>query len=201
MKKFLFALVFTLLFADQSFATSSSTATATPDIPDGVVYKPASPKVNSIAEEALINAFSDNDLNPVLSDSVFVGPALWRSIESLDLDFMRDLEVTPVNFKLPYKDKSGKQQFTELKGALFKEDKSRKALARFLKGILASSPSRIRAPKSHELSAYWSIISFDIEEPIFVLQVGDGNKSINLLVDMTGDKIFWVEEISRYGRR
>ncbi len=54
-----------------------------------------------------------------------------------------------------------------------------------------SSPeTKIRKPNSSELAQYWSIIFFDIEEPVFIIE----NEGVNLIIDLDKNyKLMFIE--------
>ncbi len=51
----------------------------------------------------------------------------------------------------------------------------------------------IRKLNEKELKYYWSIISFDIDEPLFILETKDHKYILNILKDTM--KLMWLDEL------
>lgn len=161
------------------------------DIPKGIRYIEASDSLNTQIKNAVMNSFSKGTTKQLLFERVVCGPALWNEIKSGAKS--TGLNIAPTTFHIPI-EKNGKLVRTqEMSGALFQG----KAQIDFLSHILDSTAQKqisVRKPSSAELSVYWKLIPYDIEEPIFVVEI---DKS-RLLIDFTGGKIMWVDLVSAY---
>ena len=170
-----------------------------PDVPEGVVYKRPLPSVERTALETLI-------AHPLLSgdrkfaaDEIFnvpliCGPGLWQHIK--DDGGMTKIAKGDVTFNIPTA--NGTQK---LKGKLFQ---TKDEVAVFWKAFMkayGTEKSTIRRPTSEELRIYWAMITYDITEPLFVVE----SKSAAILVQFIeekGDKgakarklkIFWIDD-------
>lgn len=58
----------------------------------------------------------------------------------------------------------------------------------------------IRKLNEKELNVYWSMIPFDIEEPVYVLEAGSKRFLLDLKKDekTAGYYAFWIDELSSY---
>jgi hypothetical protein len=112
-------------------------------------------------------------------DVLICGPGLWHNIK--DDAEMKKLTMGVTKFKVPMKD--GVQV---LEGKLFqsKEDVSQFWKA-FWRRYKADPQAKIRHTSARELSLYWAMISYDIEEPIFTIETKDAVILAN----------FWAKEM------
>jgi hypothetical protein len=58
---------------------------------------------------------------------------------------------------------------------------------------ISTETVNIRKLSTKEIRYYWSVIFYDIEEPVFALE----NRNHKILIQLTSDKfkIFWIDEL------
>lgn len=145
-------------------------ALGTQDIPKGVRYKKADAKVNAIAEKKLQAVFRMKptlaDYAPVSSMPLVIGPSLWASIrKAVAKEFANS---KPVTFFVP-----GSSGLQKLEGRSPKTARQLELTWMCIAGLAEKSgKATVRKAKADELSYYWAIIPYDIEEPLYVVDCG-----------------------------
>jgi hypothetical protein len=161
-----------------------------PIVPKDVVYKRAGLDVNRRALGKLRDVFlaaGNKDASEVLfSTKLICGPGLWRNIK--DEPEMRKIKEGVTLIKEQSLD--GVQT---LVGKLFQGAPEVKAFwTVFLRKYQFDARTLIRRPTPRELSLYWAMIPYDIEEPIFVV---DGKRARILVHFVAKDeKIMWIDD-------
>lgn len=170
-------------------------AYAAVDILPGVRYHEATAEVNEKAEAALLKAFGTKKIGDLFGSIVICGPALWHRIKNMPQVTEHMIASTVFNVPVTSGPNSGKMQ--KLHGALFQRKEEIDALSEVL-GLVIKSKIRVRRPERDEISIFWALIPYDIEEPVYVVEAGD----LRLLVDISkyDNKVFWIDEVSGYLR-
>jgi hypothetical protein len=148
-------------------------------IPKGIVYNYANEKTNLKAKELIEESLLQKDNFNLLGDNLIVGPTLWKSFQNIET-----LQKIPGNviFHIDNLKVDGKN--------CQNLDDSKKVWSEIKKEI----PEKyiIRKANEDELNYYWATISFDIEEPLFVLETNKHKYILNFVEkDM---KLFWIDE-------
>ena len=167
---------------------------AAQDVPDGVKYVRASPEMNQTASELLEAGFSSHPPKvgrlgtPGPPQILYVGPFISSAMLQAGVDASRlpwgtytvplSPEVQPIMKGLGAQDASQREEFD-------------KALGEFLP---KEGSVRIRKLTAKELALIWFYISWDITEPIFVVERGGRS----FVADFTDDarSLYWFEEIT-----
>jgi hypothetical protein len=152
------------------------------EIPKGVVYNYSDNQIIAKAKKLITDNLSQNTDYSILQDHMIIGPELWKrygKIERLqqivgNVDFQVDDVV--------------------LKGKMSQDMADSKLIwNEFRKEI--TGEYKIRKANKLELQYYWSVISFDIDEPLLILETKNHNYILNLLKkDM---KLLWLDEAPR----
>ncbi len=87
-------------------------------------------------------------------------------------------------------------EITILTGATFKGRAWEGACPGRLAADIGKAPV-IRKLGPDELSLYWAMIPFDIQEPIYILEAGDKRFLLNLIADKDKFSVMWVDELSK----
>lgn len=182
---FLLVLSFSSLFAEGD-----------PVIPSGVRYKPIDGKLNEKIRSDLSGNFADGPAGvmTLFQQPCICGPAYWSIIKTRsDAKFKNPI---PSSFKIP-NTTTGKTN--ELKGATFKNYDDLAILANMFANDVGSNPV-IRKLYPQEISLFWAMIPFDIEEPLYILENKNRHFLLCLSIDKTTGKYFpfWIDEISSY---
>jgi hypothetical protein len=174
MKKLIaFAFVFTSFL---SHSQKSETIT----IPKGVVYKYADAKVIEKAKKLISDNLSSNNDYKILQNNLIIGPELWKRFK--DNTRIQNLEGRKVEFHVDNAVLDGKmsQDMADSK-IIWDEFKNE-----------VSKDYIIRKANEEELEYYWSVISFDIEEPLLIIETKEHNYILNLLKKDL--KLLWLDE-------
>jgi hypothetical protein len=154
------------------------------EIPKNVTYKTTSESENNKAIAILKKAIDDPQKGKKLFDGIlFIGPQLWTKLSQIKT--LNAIEGGNVNFQIPQGD--GKSM--EKKGKLIQNETDFQLVWNELATRIGQDYN-IRKLNSLELSYYWSIINFDIEEPIFLFE----NKSYKFIIDINKSKLIWLEQ-------
>lgn len=168
---------FFLLFCI-SFAAFSQDETIT--IPQGVVYNYASKKVVENAKKLITANLSDSPDYALLQNTMIIGPQLWKRYK--DNQKIQQIAAGKVSFHVDDLVLEGKMS-QDLNDSKIIWDEFRKEV---------SNDFTIRKATVWELKYYWSVISFDIEEPLLIVETKEHNYILNLLKDNL--KLMWLDE-------
>ncbi|NIF03961.1 hypothetical protein F3J23_00790 [Chryseobacterium sp. Tr-659] len=148
-------------------------------IPNGITYRYADDKVNEKAKKLLNEGLTNTTKYDFLGDNLIIGPTLWKRFKNIE-----DLNNIPGNviFHIDGMEVEGK--------AAAKLDDSKKIWDAVRKDL--SGNYQIRKANEDELKYYWSTISFDIDEPLLILQTEKHRYILNFLKDNL--KLLWLDE-------
>ncbi len=139
-------------------------------VPSGVRYAKAEPKVNAIAEKKLHAIFDKKpttaDYSPIAALPLIIGPNLWGVMKP---GFSPKFATAKkVNFIVP-----NAKEVQTLEGRM-PRTAEQVDLTFGAASFIAERGSKptIRKANKDELQYYWAIISFDITEPVYVIDCG-----------------------------
>ncbi len=172
-KTFLFAFAF---FSFLSYAQEVEKIT----IPKGVVYNYISVKTLEKAKKLIADNLSNNTDYKIVQDHLIIGPVLWKRYK--DNENIKKVEGRKIEFHVDNLILEGKtsQNFDESK-IIWDEFKNEVA-----------NDYKIRKATPEELNYYWSVISFDIDEPLLIIETKEHNYILNLLKKNL--KLLWLDE-------
>lgn len=159
-------------------------------IPKGVNYKRASEAINSQAKSSLENALAHLDLFPanLFGDVTVVGPMLWKALKPSAEQAL--IDTMPVVLIVP-----GPQSFSA-EGKRVRTDDERKALWKALNEKYSELRQyKVRKGNAEEISYYWATISFDIEEPFWVIEAGGDRFIAHFQVKEGLPRLFWIDVV------
>ncbi len=159
-----------LLFSVVATAQTAPPGVESVPIPAGVRYKYADADTNQAAQSHLLKAFKEGNDPAVFGNRVIIGPRLWQRIR--EIPELAKIPKGEVTFKIPIKikDAPGTVREQNLQGKLIQSEADSRTLYSALSSFAAGKEIRLRKLRAEELSYYWSIISWDIEEPLFALE-------------------------------
>lgn len=166
-------------------------------IPEGVRYRRASENVNDAALQNLNKWYRPDlaraDISRLFLDSVLIcGPFLWKEL-SHD-ESLAKLEYGRMSFHMPIVDSVGKiTQMNKAEGKLFQSPEEQWIFWRAFQKRTEFADLKIRRLAPEELAAFWSMIPFDIEEPIFIVE-SPSNKTLVLFTGSDNPRIMWIDE-------
>lgn len=167
----------TLLWTTISFGQTNETLT----IPKGVVYKYADPALVEKAKSLVKEAIETNQY-PLSQEILIVGPTLWQRFDKIKA--LHAIEGGHTTFLVDNK---------ELKGKMTQNLKDSQHVWDELRKEVKGNSYNIRKLTPDELRYYWSVISFDIEEPIFIVECNSHTYILNLV--KTDLKLMWLDEV------
>jgi hypothetical protein len=176
MKKYLFILL--LVFSCQIYAQKTEKI----NVPDRVVYKYCKPKVLEKAKTIVVNELSDKSENTLTEKILFVGPILWTrfsKIESL-------ANIEGGNMTLLVDDK-------QLTGKMTQDINDSKLIWEQVKKEVSGVDYKLRKATCKELDYYWTVISFDIEEPLIILETSEHKYILDIAPSTL--KLLWIDEV------
>lgn len=137
-------------------------------IPNGVVYNYADDKINEKAKKLLTESLTNTINDDLLGNNLIIGPTLWKRFKNIE-----SLKTIPDSLIFHIDD-------IEVEGKMSKNLKDSKKIWDEVKKEISGN-YQIRKANEDELKYYWSTISFDIEEPLFVLQTENHLYILNFL--------------------
>jgi hypothetical protein len=160
------------------------------DIPSGIVYKPTSSESNNEAIKILKKEFTQPSYS-LYDKLVYCGPILWSTLK-----YTPELAAIPggnITINIPKYDQNGKEiSTTPFDGKLIQNKEDFKKIWDELIKSFKNGDFTIRKLKKEELLYYWSVIPYDIEEPIFVIE----NSKFRIIVDLTKAlKVQWIDQV------
>jgi hypothetical protein len=157
-------------------------------IPPGIRYRKAPDEINekakSILDTFLANKVDGPDPVTLSVGAVVCGPLLWEELKS---QAGPELQLaTRINFFIGgIIRKEGRRIFTP--------EQKRAFWQLFIEKIKAGQTYSIRKAEASELQYYWVTISFDIEEPLLVIDFAKQKVLVQFVVTDDGMNIFWMD--------
>ena len=161
------------------------------EIPKGVNYKYTSDENNDKAKTLLTKQLTNPDYS-FNSGMLIIGPRLWLRYKEIPV--IRDIKAGNTTFQVPVLNKKGKPKETQaLKGKLIQTFEDFKIVWSQVVSDYKGANITFRKLTPAELNYYWSIISFDIDEPLLIVEGGKYKLLVNLLPKDL--KIMWLDEV------
>jgi hypothetical protein len=155
-------------------------------------YKRAPDEINRKAKSKLEHALSvkaaDTMADDIFAKAVVCGPLLWELLKD---QAGRELkESVPINFimRIP-------RPVTKEGRNFIKSEQKQSFWNYFMEQVKGSSSVAVRRASKPEIDYYWSTISFDIEEPLYVVDIGERKVIFNFMVDNGEPRIFWMDVV------
>ena len=163
-------------------------------IPDGVVYKASDAATNDRAK-TLISEMMKGAVDEKIT-TLFCGPGLWSRAKNGITD--KDIKFISTTFDVP-NTTTGKS--SALDAATFQNVAPIQSLLNELKDR-GDKPVVIRKLDKNELKMHWAVISWDIEEPIFIAEQGEWRVLFEFSKDIkTGElALMFIDEMTAYSK-
>lgn len=163
-----------------------------PKIPKGVVYQKKPDNINKKAQELIAAELSTKNNSYNLFDSILIiGPILWEKYSKIPI--IAKIKEGNISLKVSSYDSAQNKRITELISAklIQRNEDYATVITQIIKDINEKS-LKFRKLNEFDLTYYWSVIFFDIEEPIFIIEA-NGRK---FLFDLDANyKIKWIDEV------
>jgi hypothetical protein len=151
-------------------------------IPKGVVYKYCAPSVIEQTKYLVTKELSDSTAYELNDGILFIGPVLWQRYKKIPAL----AGISGGNVTILFKNE-------KLSGKMTQEAKDFKKVWDQLRKETASADLTLRKPTTKELEYYWSVISFDIEEPLLVAETNEHRYILNISPKTM--KLLWLDEV------
>lgn len=151
-------------------------------IPKGVAYKYCSLSTLEDARTIVQREISDSVAYDLNDGILFVGPVLWSRYKKMPaLQKISGGNVTILfnNEKLSAKITQDEQSFKKIWDQFRRE--------------VADTNLVLRKATTKEIQYYWSVISFDIEEPLLIAETGSRRFILN--ISPRNLKLLWLDEV------
>ncbi len=152
-------------------------------VPKHVVYHYCHPKALQQAKDSLEKCFDSNRNCNIISNHLIIGPTLWNRFQHKEK--LQNLQPGNVLFYI--------DQY-ELKGKIAQNQEEAQWMWQTWQSEL-QKPYKIRKATARELDYHWSVISWDIEEPLLVLDTLEHQYILDF--SENGERLFWVDELPK----
>jgi hypothetical protein len=150
-------------------------------IPTGVVYNYCEPRVIDEAKRLINEDISNNDSYKLCDKLLIIGPELWKRYRNVNL--LKDIDGGQVKILCDGE---------ELEAKISQDKEDSKKIWTALREEIRGKEFNIRKLNEKELKYFWSVISFDIDEPLLVLETSEHRYILNIL--QNGLKVMWLDE-------
>jgi hypothetical protein len=152
------------------------------EVPKGVVYNYCDPLLVRRAELTVRKDLSSNSNYALIDNILWIGPVLWsryKEVKTLSVIEGGNTTLLVDNKKLSAK--------------LIQNVTDSKKIWNQLREEVNTSSYSIRKASYKELQYYWSVISFDVDEPLLII---DGAKHRYILnISPKTMKLLWLDEV------
>lgn len=151
------------------------------EIPKGVVYKYCDSATYEKAKVILMQELTKQPTYELNGSIMFIGPVLWARFQKVKE--LKKIEGGNVTLLI---------DGTKIPAKMTQSVDDSKKVWDALRNEIGTQEFKLRKATYQELQYYWSVISFDIEEPLIVVETKEHNYILNLSPkDM---KIIWLDE-------
>jgi hypothetical protein len=151
-------------------------------IPKGVSYKYCDPSLIEQTRSLVTKELSDSTVYELNDGIVFIGPVLWSRYKKIPAL----ANIKGGNVTILFNDE-------KLSGKITQDPKDFKKVWDQMRKETADADLTLRKPSTKELEYYWSVISFDIEEPLFIVETSEHRYILNLSPKTM--KLLWLDEV------
>lgn len=169
-------LILLIFISNISFGQTNEEIT----IPKGITYNYCDNELLEQAIKQINNNLTDSKDYSLSQKILIVGPQLWKRYK--DIEKLNSIEGGNTQFHLDNIILDGKmsQDIND----------SKKIWNEFRKEV--NGEYKIRKANQKELIYYWSVISFDIDEPLLIVETKNHNYILNILKEDL--KLMWLDE-------
>lgn len=164
---------------------SGAQKTETITIPKRVVYNYCNPKIIERAKKLISDNLSNTNDYKIVQNNLIIGPELWKRFK--DNEKIQNIKQRKVQFHV---------DDLVLEGKMSQDINDSKIIWDEFKNEVTQDYI-IRKANENELKYYWSVISFDIDEPLLIIETKEHNYILNLLKKDL--KLLWLDEAPKSG--
>jgi hypothetical protein len=151
------------------------------DVPKRVVYKYCKPKIYEDTKKVVITELSDQREYLLVDKILFVGPVLWTRFGKID-EFAK---IEGGNMTLLVDNK-------QLLGKMTQNLDDSKKIWDKVREEVKGEEFKLRKATYAELDYYWTVISWDIEEPLIIIETSKHRYILN--INAKTMKLLWLDE-------
>lgn len=166
-----------LFIANISFAQKIETI----KIPKGVVYNYCDNKIIEKAKKLIVNNLSESNDYELLQSHLIIGPELWKRFK--DSKKIQSIEKGNVTFHIDNLALEGKMSQSVDDSKIIWDELRNEVTQDYI----------IRKANEAELNYYWATISFDIDEPLLIVETKEHQYILNITKDDL--KLMWLDEV------
>jgi hypothetical protein len=155
------------------------------EIPKGIVYKYCDSATFEKAKSEIALELGAAPTYSIFTGLLFTGPVLWTRLGKLpELNAIKGGNITITGW-----DK------TKPSAKMLQNNDDFKLVWNHLRTEIGNNPYKMRKATPAELKYYWAVISFDIEEPLIIVETASHNYIMNL--SAKDFKLVWLDEAPR----
>lgn len=151
------------------------------DVPKRVVYNYCKPKIYEAAKEIVTRELSNQFEYSLVDRILMVGPVLWTRFGKIE-EFSK-IEGGDMTLLVDKK---------QLTGKMTQEIEDSKKIWNKVRGEVNGEDFKLRKATYAELDYYWTVISWDIEEPLIIIETSKHRYILNL--NPKTMKLLWLDE-------
>ena len=153
-------------------------------VPRGIAYKYCSASIFEEAKTLVAKEISDSAAYALNDGILVIGPVLWSRYKKLP-SFQK---LSGGNVNIIFNNENLPAKITQDEGSF------RKVWDEFRKEV-SDSNLVLRKATSKEIQYYWSVISFDIEEPLLIAETRERRFILN--ISPGNLKLLWLDEVPK----
>lgn len=150
-------------------------------IPAGIVYNYCEPEIVEKAKRMINEDLLNKDSYQLCQKFLIIGPQLWKRFSSIDS--VNQIEGGKVKVVF---------DGNELDAKMSQDEEDSKKIWAAFRDEIQGKKYTIRKLNEKELRYYWAVISFDIDEPLLVVETSEHRYILNILKDDL--KVMWLDE-------
>lgn len=154
------------------------------EVPARITYKYCKPKTYLKAKELVLKEMGEDAHFELCDRFMFIGPVLWQRF--FKIDALSKIEGGSVDLHV---------NEDVLKAKLCQSLTDSKKVWNQIRSEVENKEIKLRKAKPSELEYYWSVISYDIQEPLIIAET-IGHAYILDLSPKTL-KLMWLDEVPR----
>lgn len=164
------------------------------NLPQGVVYNYCKPKKFDQAKDIVLSELVlNNPTYSLVKEPFILGPVLWDRI--FKVDSIEATESIKLNLHIDE---------AIIEARYFQSQEEAKVVWNLIRSEFNGIPMRLRKATAIEISYYWTVISYDIDEPLIIAETPERKyildfdlktMSLKWLDEMPVDLAKWLEQI------
>ena len=151
------------------------------EIPKGIVYNYCDPKTFENSKDIIRQSLTEKDNYSLVSDILIIGPVLWSRFEKIEL--IKNIKGGNTTLLVDSKKLSAK---------LTQNIEDSKKVWDELRKEIDGKTFTLRKANPKELRYYWTVIAFDIDEPLVIIETGEGRYIVN--INPKTMKLLWLDQ-------